>query len=152
MIQFNLEHYLLDAVNVATNPAYDKTLPEQSLGLQASLGIATNPTDPKRFMLVLSVAVDADKENQQKPPAYTVSISGRAFFAFAETPNKEEAEKFLSLQGASILYGFLRGQVAQLTAQGPHGQMLLPTLNFQELLQTANKNAAGAAAKQLAAP
>lgn len=135
MIQFQLEHYLLDAVNVATNLAYDKTLPEQSLGVQATLGIATHPTDPKRFMLVLSIAVGADKENQQKAPAYAVSISGRAFFAFAEPPNKDEAEKFLSLQGASILYGLLRGQVSQITAQGPHGQMLLPSLNFQELQQ-----------------
>ncbi|MDD5706586.1 MAG: hypothetical protein PHR35_11720, partial [Kiritimatiellae bacterium] len=46
-------------------------------------------------------------------------------------------DHFLQLNGAAILYGLLRGHVAQITAQGPHGQFLLPTLNFLELQKQA---------------
>jgi len=39
------------------------------------------------------------------------------------------------INGAAILYGMLRGQVAQITAQSVHGQFLLPTANFIELYE-----------------
>jgi preprotein translocase subunit SecB len=137
MPQFLLERYILDAIAVAPNDAYDKKASGQSLHIETSIGSAQHNTDPCRFMLRLEVKVGPDENKRLPPPAYTVMIRGRAFFAFKEIPTKDEADRFLQLNGASILYGLLRGHVAQITAQGPHGQFLLPTLNFLELQKQA---------------
>lgn len=139
MPEFLLERYILDAIAVAPNEAFDRKASKQSLHVETSIGIAPNTADPCRFMLRLEVKVGPDENTRQSPPAYTVMIRGRAFFAFKKLPTKDEANRFLQLNGVSILYGLLRGNVAQITAQGPHGQFLLPTLNFIEL----QKQAAG---------
>lgn len=139
MPEFLLERYILDAIAVAPNDAFDRKASKQSLHVETSIGIAPNTADPRRFMLRLEVKVGPDENSQLTPPAYTVMIKGRAFFAFKKNPSKDEADRFLQLNGVSILYGLLRGHVAQITAQGPYGQFLLPTLNFMEL----QKQAAG---------
>lgn len=148
MLQFQLERYLLDAVAVVANPTYDNKLSEQSVHIESTIGFAQNQTDPNRFMLVLSIAIGPDKEKPQQAPAYNVNVTGRAFYTFQEPHTREEVDKFLNLHGAAILYGLLRGQVAQITALGPHGQMLMPSLDFVEIQkQNAAKRAIAATAK-----
>jgi len=44
----------------------------------------------------------------------------------------EKREPLMQITGASLAYGMIRETVANLTARGPHGTYLLPSVSFLE--------------------
>ena len=136
--EFQLERYVVDAVAVVANPKYDKKATQHAAEVETGLVVSPHNKDPQRYMLRLDVKVQPQHDQADTFMAYSILVKGRGFFVFKQPPTKEEADKMLQLNGAAILYGLLRGQVAQITAQGPHGQLLLPTLNFLEIQKAVN--------------
>jgi preprotein translocase subunit SecB len=145
---FQLERYVLDAVAVVANPKYDRKITQHAAEIETGLAVSPHNKAPQRYMLLLEVKVRPQQGQEAAFMAYNVIVKGRGFFVFKEPPTKEDAAKALQLNGASILYGLLRGQVAQITAQGPNGQMLLPTLNFLEIQKMVNAKKEAEALKQ----
>ncbi|MBU2602657.1 MAG: protein-export chaperone SecB [Actinobacteria bacterium] len=88
--------------------------------------------DDDRHQLILSVAF-LPREGAETQLPYHVEMKGRAFFHF-DDPDLPDVEKsrMIKLNGASILFGLLRAEVAHVTALGRYGPMLLPAVNFIE--------------------
>lgn len=129
---FQLENYKIEHVVVVLNEAYDASLPSHTGNIASSLNVAPHKQDPLRFRLTLDVRIDPTEKREKEFFPYRIAIKGRAAFVFKEGCGREEVDKFMRLNGASILYGLLRAQIAQITAQSVHGQFLLPTVNFTE--------------------
>ena len=57
-------------------------------------------------------------------------------FKFEEGITDQEKEKFLKINGASILYPYIRAYISTLTSFDKEGQALIvPTINFQNLFE-----------------
>jgi hypothetical protein len=46
--------------------------------------------------------------------------------------NRTKRNTLMQITGASLAYGMIRETVANLTARGPHGTYLLPSVSFLE--------------------
>jgi preprotein translocase subunit SecB len=144
---FQLNNYQIERVAVEPYELYDASLSEHTGNITTTINIAPHMEDKRKFRLILWIQINPIPMKEQSFYPYHITINGRAFFTFKDIPSHEEAEYVLSLNGASILYGFLRAQVAQITAQSVHGQFLLPTVNFVEMYQAQQKAKPSEAAK-----
>ncbi|MBA4386488.1 MAG: hypothetical protein C0404_00825 [Verrucomicrobia bacterium] len=133
--QFRLDQYQIESVSVIVNDKYDSKLPSHTGDVSSTITLNPHKEDPNKYLLALELLVRPKKDHEKDFLPYNIAIKGRAFFAFKDACPRKEAERVLQLNGASILYGLLRAQVAQITAQSVHGQFLLPTMNFVELTQ-----------------
>lgn len=138
---FQLENYKVEHVVIISEEGYDASLPSHTGNIASSLNVAPHKTDPLRYRLTLEIRIDPTEQREKEFFPYRVAIKGRAAFAFKEGCSHEEINKFMRLNGAAILYGLLRAQVAQITAQSVHGQFLLPTMNFVEAAEKSRKKA-----------
>ncbi|MFA5107878.1 MAG: protein-export chaperone SecB [Patescibacteria group bacterium] len=133
---FRLDRYQIESVAVVLNESYDAKLPSHAGDVSVKMTIAPHKEDPTRYLLSLELFVRPKKDHEKAFFPYNIAIKGRAFFVFKDNCPKDQAKHVLSLNGASILHGLLRAQVAQITAQSVHGQFLLPTMNFVEMAQS----------------
>ncbi len=62
------------------------------------------------------------------------SITG--YFTFTEDLDKETMMRLLHLNGLSILYGILRGQLSMISGSFGGNKLNLPTMNIQEILRS----------------
>lgn len=137
--QFQLDKFQIESVAVILNGNFNSTLKTHTGELKTGMVVAPHQTAKNKFLLVLEVIVKPKKRNETIFFPYSVSIKGRGSFSFDETVEHKEVDRLLRINGAAILYGLLRGQVAQITAQSVHGQFLLPTANFIELYERSQK-------------
>ena len=64
------------------------------------------------------------------PYSYRVVLVGQ--FGVQDNVQKEDEERFVQIQGASVLYGMAREIVRALTGRGPYRPVILPTVSFYE--------------------
>ena len=56
----------------------------------------------------------------------------RLFSKMMSQQNRTKHYTLMQITGASLAYGMIRETVANLTARGPHGTYLLPSVSFLE--------------------
>ena len=64
-----------------------------------------------------------------------IDINITGYFSIKEGTSEEEKRKLIPLCCISILYGIIRGLVINITSSCPGGHVLLPALNFNDVLQ-----------------
>jgi len=131
--EFRLDAYQIESVSVSENAKFDAARPSHTGDVSCAVSITPHRSDATKYRLMLDVQVKPTAKKERDFFPYYVAIKGRAFLSFQAEVAHEDAEHILRLNGASILFGLLRAQVAQITAQGEHGQFLLPPMNFVEL-------------------
>ncbi len=144
---FQLNSYRIQSVAVACNDNYDRNLNSHTGDIAASINIEPHVKDKAKYRLGLEIRITPTAKKEKEFFPYSVAIKGRANFTFKDPCPAKEANHTLRLNGASILYGLLRAQVAQITAQSVHGQFLLPTLNFLEMANRQDPESSAAPAK-----
>lgn len=130
---FQLSHYQIESVTITPNETFDVSLPAHTGDIQAGITISPHNQDHAKYLLTMDIQIRPASKTEKAFFPYLVGVKGRGFFLFKEPCPNDEAQRTLRLNGASILYGLLRAQVAQITAQSIHGQFLLPAMNFVEL-------------------
>lgn len=130
---FQLDAYQIENIAVVQNEAFDASLSAHTGDIVSGIKIAPHKTDTGKYLLTLEIQVRPIAKKEKEFFPYQIAVKGRAFFTFKDPCSREEVDKTLRLNGASILFGLLRAQVAQITAQSVHGQFLLPVMNFVEL-------------------
>ena len=64
------------------------------------------------------------------PYSYRVVLVGQ--FGVSDNVKPEDEERFVGIQGASVLYGMAREIVRALTGRGPYRPVIIPTVSFYE--------------------
>ena len=126
-----LDLYVIDRISIEANESFDGRADR----------IGTIDVDPQHYMhkkepdvhqLILTVTFGkADADPDGAP--YVGEIVGRALFHLeGDELSEQDKANLVIINGAAILYGLLRGQVAQVTAMSHHGSFLLPPVNLVE--------------------
>lgn len=135
----NIDEYFIEDISVKTNPDYKDDAPADG-DVGVTFGIKRQGKAPL-FMLTMSVNLVKAKNKKFTTP-YQVSFSITGFFSFAAGTDEATINRMIGLNGLAVLYGLARGIVAQVTANGPYGKFILPTVNFVELLKRKAKTGA----------
>lgn len=81
---------------------------------------------------VYQIALTIKSQNDQSPaPLYQLRLHVVGFFRISKDFSHEHLEHLVQTNGASVLYSAARDFTLTLTARGPWGPLLLPTINFR---------------------
>jgi len=86
-----------------------------------------------RMVLRVMVGPDNDEENQTCPYEIKAEIEG--FFAFSDELSDKQMGYLIRVNSMTILYGILRGEIANVTGSFPSGKFLLPTVMMQDVVK-----------------
>jgi len=93
---------------------------------------AGQEADPRDFMIKLHVGI-SNKKDTHAP--YKIDIGVVGLFTVSEVILLEDRNNIVTVNGASMLYGAIREQVATLTSRSYLGSMVLPTMDFRDHIE-----------------
>lgn len=126
-----LDLYLIDALEIEVLEDFDQSSGVIGLNMDVTPEYLTCETDPLAHQLVLAVPFEPIDPGSAP---YRGRIVGRAFFHVDQDLSEEDTAQYVLGNGSAILLGLLRAQVAQVTALGRWGTLLLPPVNLNEAL------------------
>jgi hypothetical protein len=71
---------------------------------------------------------------------YKVDTIIEGFFKFPESFSDEERNYLIAVNGGTILYGILRGQLSMISGSFPQGKFVLPTVYMDEVVKNIHMN------------
>ena len=119
-----LERYFFIKVQIE---AMQKCAPGAQSTVQTKLEVGKN-AEENRYMVALTINLAASEG--QLPP-YTGEIVVVGFFIVLDGFPKDDKDRLVGVNGASILYGAARELIINTTARGPWPPVVLPCMNFQ---------------------
>lgn len=105
--------------------------------------VARHATEKKRFRLAFRVGV---KSKSPAPVDYSLDCEIVGFFSFPEDTAEETMQRLIRLNGCTILYGILRGQLANITGSFPRQKLILPTVMMEDVVNDIEREKAQARA------
>lgn len=108
--------------------------------------VLRNPDHERDFSLILNVMTYSDK--YPGGSVYSIDSEIAGIFTFTDDATEEEMQYLIRVNGATILYGLLRGEIATVTGAFPEGKYVLPAVYMQEVLPEIDKRKASAARKK----
>lgn len=128
-----IEYFATDLL-LGTNPAFvpDQPVEFDDKDLVVVPTVKQNekaPRDGTRWQVTLEVR-HQPAPGVNFPYSYRVVLVGQ--FGISDNVTTEDEERFVRIQGASVLYGMTREIVRVLTGRGPYRPVILPTVNFYE--------------------
>lgn len=147
MKPLQLEDFVMTKLHLEWRDPKAKTYSES--GISFDYDIARHKEHDRRFMMHFRVAL-APQKTKKNPDlsGYVLETEIVGLFKFPEDIEKEKMDYLIRVNGATILYGILRGQLATMTGSFAGGRFTLPTVMMQEVVADIEKAKAGASKKQ----
>jgi preprotein translocase subunit SecB len=105
--------------------------------------VARHATEKTRFRLAFRVGV---KSKTPAPVDYSLDCEIVGFFRFPEDSTEESMQRLIRFNGCTILYGILRGQLANITGSFPRQKLILPTVMMEDVVNQIEQEKAQARA------
>lgn len=137
-----LKHYHFTGISILARPGVnpDKAVVDaesypvfgkNELATHVSLGEVQGDADPHDFAVLLAINCDPS-EKSHFPYSFVISLEG--VFSIKHDGDLNERKRLVMCNGASMLYGSAREMLLSLTARQKNGPMLLPSVNFHNIL------------------
>lgn len=126
----HLDEFFMTRVNVAWHE------PTQSESVDIDYffdyDVARHTTDEQSFRLAFRLA---SRSKTASPVDYSLDCEIVGFFRFPADSKEDIMQGLVRFNGCTILYGILRGQLANITGSFPHQKMILPTVMMEEVVK-----------------
>jgi len=103
--------------------------------------VAKHSEDENRYRLTFRVQMNNKGET---PVGYQLMSEIVGFIQFPEETDAEKREFYVRVNGCTLLYGVLRGQIAATTGSFPQLKLVLPTFMMQDVVEEIEKKKAEA--------
>lgn len=124
----SLDTYFFPLVSVLADPQYRQETDVAQPDYSTKVSVGHEP-DNSRYQVVLEVLSEPESEEMRQ--AYSVHLVAIGFFR-VDPSWPDDPFKLLHINGASILYGAAREFLITITARGPWGQIVLPSVSFMQ--------------------
>lgn len=130
-----LTRYAVTDIGCKANPQFNPENELQDALEQFSVSVRLNELPSEKdvpghaWSLELDIA-QKKKDDQNFPYSFHISLVG--FFMSPDGPDLEKETTFVNVNGSSTLYGIAREHIRALTAAGPWGAIILPTVSFYD--------------------
>jgi len=112
---------------VVIEPAVQPFVPGGQITIETAPTFRRNNDDPHQWIVDLRVSFRS--ANEQKA-AYEGSVEMTGVFVISDDFSEERQTQVIAVNAPSILYSSVREFVAMVTAHGPHGKFVLPSVSF----------------------
>ena len=130
--QLELRGFSVRSFELASNANYQHESP--SIGtLSVDYEVFVNEDDLLEFQLVMPVKIADRTTLHETNEPYALQVSAVGLFRFAAGTDDDLIARMVHLNAPAMLYGLVRGYVAQTTANAENGTYLLPVFNFVQL-------------------
>lgn len=137
-VLFDMIQYEFLSINVSANNTFVQT-EKATTNVGMRVDIKEHKEDNSRIMVEMFVSF-RNSEGANTP--YLGEFGLRGFFKTHEISTNEDKGNVL-LNTSAILYGIVRGKMADLTSHFPQGKWIIPTYNFVEHFQKVAENRKG---------
>ena len=142
-----LTRYVVTEIGCKANPKFNPDKEIAGALEQFSVNVRVNALATEKDIPGHSWSLELDvtqkkKDDQNFPYEFNISLLG--IFAIQEGPDAEKENRFVQVNGSSTLYGMAREHIRALTAAGPWGAIILPTVSFYENKEPSKKEEAPA--------
>ena len=103
--------------------------------------VARHATERNRFRLAFRAGV---KSKTPTPVDYSLDCEIVGLFRFPEDSTEDTMQGLIRLNGCTILYGILRGQLANITGAFPRQKLIMPTVMMEEVVNEIEREKAKA--------
>lgn len=98
-----------------------------------------NPQQKSIFRLVFRFGLTSQTP---APVGYVLDSEIVGYFSFPADTSEENMQALIRHNGCTILYGILRGQIANITGSFPNAKLVLPTVMMDEVVKNIEKRKA----------
>lgn len=135
----HLDEFFMTRVNVAWHePSQPGSV---DIDYLFDYDVARHATEKHRFRLAFRLGV---KSKSPTPVDYSLDCEIVGFFRFPEQSSDEAMQRLIRLNGCTILYGILRGQLANITGSFPRQKLILPTVMMEDVVNEIEREKAQA--------
>lgn len=129
-----LEDFHITALSVQWHDP--RTSGNVPVSYQFSYDVGQHQTDKLRYRLKFRVSVGSETP---EPVGYSLASEIVGFFRFPEGVEQSKIDYLVRVNGCTILYGILRGQVATLTGCYPQKKLVLETIMMRDVVDSIEK-------------
>jgi preprotein translocase subunit SecB len=130
----DIDSYYLNELVFRAFDEYDESRASAG-GFGVDFDVQRDANDRHAFRIIMRVNFASDGYIPEANPAYGISLMIVGDFSFANGTDEDLMQRMVRINGSSILYGIARGIVGQATGASKHGQFVLPTVNFVEIVK-----------------
>lgn len=135
----HLDEFFMTRVNVAWHEPSEPG--EVDIDFLFDYDVAKHTTEKKRFRLAFRLGV---KSKTPVPVDYSLDCEIVGFFRFPDDTSEESMQRLIRFNGCTILYGILRGQLANITGSFPRQKLILPTVMMEDVVNDIEREKAQA--------
>jgi len=129
----SLEKYFILESNIKTVEDFSLGKKEKAdYDVDARGELYENSDDQNKYRVVISITFGRKKGTKKNSVPYTGFVKLAGFINVDENVPDEKREKFLMVNGLSLLYGSAREHVAAVTSRGPWEMFFLPMVSFRQ--------------------
>lgn len=134
-----LERFFLVKMNLEFITPEEPVAKEKVVGTEHDFGVnytvKRKADDSTRYLMSLMLDI------HPKTFGWRVEAKLDGFFRCPEDLPEPKREGLVRVNGGTILYGILRGQLSAMTGSFPPGPIILPTVNMREIVVAKEKSA-----------
>lgn len=135
----HLDEFFMTRVNVAWHEPSQPGSVE--IDYLFDYDVARHATEKHRFRLAFRSAA---RSKTPTPVDYSLDCEIVGFFHFPEETTEEAMQRLIRFNGCAILYGILRGQLANITGSFPRQKLILPTVMMEDVVHEIEREKAQA--------
>lgn len=135
----HLEEFFMTRVNLAWHDPKESTT--VAVEHKFDYDVYRNSGQKNLFRLVFRFALSSQTP---VPVGYALDSEMVGYFSFPEGTSDEKMQALIRYNGCTILYGILRGQIANIAGSFPHAKLILPTVMMEEVVNEIERQKAQA--------
>ncbi len=137
---FNLSKLHVEALNSSADNEF-------SAMYSFDYNVLCRKDEPRIKKLVMQYSLVPNQEDETPRCPYAIDVEIEGVFSFPDDTPAENIDYLCRVNGLTILYGILRGEIANVTGSFKNGKFILPTVMMQDVVQDIEKRKAEARAE-----
>ena len=126
-----LENFFMTELHIEWHPSVNSSEANRELSIDYKVFQHQENKQLKR----LDLHVNIFETQGKKKSGYSIQSIISGVFSFPESFPEKDVEYLIRVNGGTILYGILRGELASLTGSFPGGKFVLPTVYMHEVVE-----------------
>lgn len=113
----------------------DPNRKEESVSFGFDYDLSWHNENPHRVRMIMRFVMGANKQEENSSCPYGIKAEVEGFFKFSEDIDDQKMAYLCRVNSLTILYGILRGEIANVTGSFRDGKFILPTVMMQDVVK-----------------
>lgn len=140
----SLDHYHFIEISIVPEVGYiskEDVYPDFSdANFASKVGIGQPVDDEESDKFALRLIIEISPKSEGAFP-YSIDIGVEGFFTIVDKKSVASVQDMVLVNGAAMLYGALREQIVTITSRFEYGALMLPTVNFLDMIDSQTESA-----------